>query len=63
MLIQKYSRKLDRAEATTLTIQDVKTDMRQGSCNSIFGFMCMYIVLQIIVCPLFLLAIVLSVFL
>ena len=30
MLIQKYSRKLDRAEATTLTIQDVKKDMKQG---------------------------------
>ena len=31
MLIQKYSRKLDRAEATTLTIQDVKLQMRQGN--------------------------------
>jgi DNA-binding Xre family transcriptional regulator len=30
MLIQKYSRKLDRAEATTLTIQEVKQQMRQG---------------------------------
>lgn len=30
MLIQKYSRKLDRAEATTLTISDVRLQMRQG---------------------------------
>ncbi|XP_071137099.1 E3 ubiquitin-protein ligase rnf213-alpha-like [Mytilus edulis] len=29
MLIQKYSRKLDRAEATTLTISDVRLQMRQ----------------------------------
>ena len=29
MLIQKYSRKLDRAEATILTIQEVKQQMRQ----------------------------------
>ncbi|CAG2212879.1 RNF213 [Mytilus edulis] len=37
MLMQKYNRKLDRAEATTLTIADVKVQMRQERRLKEFG--------------------------
>ena len=33
MLIQKYNKKLDRAEATTMKVEDVRRQMRQGELD------------------------------